>query len=63
MTAQREELEHDYGRAMQDAWESGTGDFTDKVIDNPKFDEFGYPILTEYVFGEARLAFIHAYGC
>ena len=61
MTAQREELEHDYGKAMQDAWESGTSEFTDKGFDNPKFDELGYPILTEYVFGEAHFPFLHAY--
>jgi peroxin-5 len=52
MTAQREDLEHDYTGAMQGAWESGIGQFNDSEIDNPKFDEFGYPILTEYVFGE-----------
>ncbi|KAG8213924.1 TPR-like protein [Butyriboletus roseoflavus] len=48
MTAQREELEQDYGGAMQNAWESGIGEFTDNV--KPKFDELGYPILAEYVF-------------
>ncbi|KIJ68144.1 hypothetical protein HYDPIDRAFT_165843 [Hydnomerulius pinastri MD-312] len=51
MTAQREELEHDYSGAMQDAWETGLGDYTNSGIsDNPKFDEHGYPILSEYVF-------------
>ncbi|KAH0827855.1 hypothetical protein J3R83DRAFT_3481 [Lanmaoa asiatica] len=50
MTAQREELEQDYGGAMQNAWESGIGEFTDDVIDHPKLDELGYPILTEHVF-------------
>lgn len=62
MTAQREELEHDYGRAMQDAWESGIGDFTDKAHDNPNFDELGYPILSEYIFGKARFTVLYAYG-
>lgn len=61
MTAQREELEQDYGGAMQNEWESGIGEFTDNV--NPKFDELGYPILAEYVFGEAHFAFIRAYSC
>ncbi|KAF8554193.1 TPR-like protein [Imleria badia] len=50
MTAQREELEQDYGGVMQDAWQSGLGEFTDRATDNPKFDELGYPILPEYVF-------------
>lgn len=53
MTAQREELEHDYSKSMQDAWQSGLGDYTSGgVSDNPKFDERGYPILDEYVFGK-----------
>jgi len=51
MTAQRDELEHDYGSAMQDAWENGLGDFSD-TADNPRLDEHGYPILGEYIFGE-----------
>ena len=59
MTAQREELEQDYGGVMQDAWESGIGEFTDSATDNPKFDELGYPILTEYAFGEARAVFLY----
>ncbi|KAG6335580.1 hypothetical protein ID866_3520 [Astraeus odoratus] len=48
MTAQRNELEHDYGGAMQDAWENGLGDYN--MPDNPKLDEQGYPILGEYIF-------------
>ncbi|KAF8135431.1 TPR-like protein [Boletus edulis] len=50
MTAQREELEYDYGGVMKNAWESGMGEFTGSTTNNPKFDEFGYPILTEYAF-------------
>lgn len=61
MAAQREELEQDYGGVMQNAWESGIGEFTNNV--NPKFDELGYPIQTDYVFGEAHFAFLHAYSC
>lgn len=61
MTAQREELEQDYGGVMQNAWESGIGEFTDDV--NPKFDEFGYPILADYVFGEIHFAFLCAHNC
>lgn len=64
MTTQREELEHDYGGAMQHAWESGesgVGEFTDNMTNNTKFDELGYPILTEYVFGEPRFVFPRAH--
>lgn len=63
MTAQREELEYDYGGAMQNAWQSGIGEFTDNTTDNRKFDELGYPILPEYVFGEAHIMFLGVYGC
>jgi peroxin-5 len=58
MTAQREELEQDCGGVMQDTWESGIGEFTDSATDNRKLDELGYPILTEYVFGESRVVFL-----
>jgi peroxin-5 len=51
MSSQREELEHDYSGAMQDAWEGGLGDFHDSGIDR-KIEKLGYPILTEYAFGE-----------
>ena len=51
MNAQRDEL--DYGASMQEAWESGIGDFsegpsTDKAL---RFDPEGVPILGDYVFG------------
>ena len=51
MNAQREEL--DYGASMQEAWESGIGDFqqgasSDKAL---QFDPEGVPILGEYTFG------------
>ena len=52
MTAQREELEQDYGGAMQHAWESTIDESTDSAVKYPQLDELGYPILTEYVFGE-----------
>ncbi|EAU91171.2 peroxisome targeting signal receptor [Coprinopsis cinerea okayama7 len=50
MNAQREEL--DYGASMQEAWESGIGDFqqgasSDKAL---QFDPEGVPILGEYTF-------------
>ncbi|KAI6040314.1 TPR-like protein [Pisolithus marmoratus] len=49
MDAQRDELEHDYGSAMQDAWENGHGEYT---IPDRKLDEDGYPIVGIYVFDE-----------
>ncbi|KAJ3803231.1 hypothetical protein GGU11DRAFT_834398 [Lentinula aff. detonsa] len=51
MDAQRDEL--NYGNAMQEAWESGLGNFTDSTTmgDPPmRFDNDGLPILREYVF-------------
>ncbi|TFK44351.1 hypothetical protein BDQ12DRAFT_593404 [Crucibulum laeve] len=51
MNAQRDELEqHDYGASMQQAWESGIGDFSDSTIQPLKFDSEGLPILGDYVF-------------
>lgn len=47
MSAQRDELEHDYGSTMQDIWENGLGDYT--IPDN-KLDEDGYPTVGVYVF-------------
>ncbi|KAJ7072083.1 hypothetical protein C8F01DRAFT_1102480 [Mycena amicta] len=48
MSAQREELDNDYGAAMKSAWEGGLGDYEDsKAI---KFDSNGIPILEDYVF-------------
>lgn len=49
MTAQRDELEHDYGSAMQDAWENGPQEYT---IPEFKLDKDGYPIVGNYVFDE-----------
>ncbi|KAJ3494592.1 hypothetical protein NMY22_g20052 [Coprinellus aureogranulatus] len=51
MNAQRDEL--DYGESMQNAWESGLGDFqegasTEKPL---QFDDEGVPLLGEYIFG------------
>ncbi|KAH7888702.1 hypothetical protein F5I97DRAFT_737851 [Phlebopus sp. FC_14] len=53
MAAQREELEDDYSRGMQDTWERGLGDFTDSGnSETSRLDEHGYPILAEYVFDQ-----------
>ncbi|TFK23956.1 peroxisome targeting signal receptor [Coprinopsis marcescibilis] len=53
MEAQRDERQYDYGASMQEAWESGIGDFqhigSDKAM---KFDPEGVPILDPYVFEE-----------
>jgi peroxin-5 len=53
MSSQRDELDHDYGGAMQQAWESGVGEFQENTLGSQplKFDNEGLPILGEYVFG------------
>ncbi|PFH53854.1 hypothetical protein AMATHDRAFT_136767 [Amanita thiersii Skay4041] len=51
MSSQRDEL--DYGAHMQEAWESGLGDFSDhnQLSEKPiQFDDEGVPILDDYVF-------------
>ncbi|KAG6903062.1 hypothetical protein C0995_006249 [Termitomyces sp. Mi166 len=52
MSDQRDELDHDYGATIQNAWESGVGDFNGTNLgEQPlKFDAEGIPILGEYVF-------------
>ncbi|KAF7321780.1 TPR-REGION domain-containing protein [Mycena kentingensis (nom. inval.)] len=51
MSAQRDELDHDYGAAMKQAWEGGIGDYGDLSDSQPlKFDANGIPILDDYVF-------------
>ncbi|KAJ6500063.1 hypothetical protein C8R47DRAFT_1110301 [Mycena vitilis] len=51
MSAQRDELDHDYGTAMQNAWEGGVGDFSEDAESRAlKFDEEGIPTLTNYIF-------------
>ncbi|KAF5380594.1 hypothetical protein D9615_004619 [Tricholomella constricta] len=52
MSAQRDELDHDYGASMQSAWESGIGDIPGTTLgEQPlKFDPEGLPILGQYVF-------------
>ncbi|KAJ7163573.1 hypothetical protein C8R43DRAFT_990111 [Mycena crocata] len=51
MSAQRDDLDGDYGAAMQNAWEGGLGDFSEDVESTAvKFDPHGIPILSEYVF-------------
>ncbi|KAJ7772620.1 hypothetical protein DFH07DRAFT_802580 [Mycena maculata] len=48
MSSQREE---DYGAAMQSAWESGLGDFSENTETQAlKFDADGIPTLGEYIF-------------
>ncbi|KAJ7924984.1 hypothetical protein B0H13DRAFT_1171317 [Mycena leptocephala] len=51
MSSQRDELDHDYGAAMQNAWEGGIGDFSDDTDSKAlKFDAEGIPTLSEYAF-------------
>lgn len=56
MNAQRDEL--DYGDSMQNAWESGIGDFQEgSSAEKPLlFDAEGVPQLGEYVFGMASIS-------
>lgn len=59
MNAQRDEL--DYGESMQNAWESGLGDFqegasTEKPL---QFDAEGVPQLGEYIFGTTVIRLLH----
>ncbi|KAI5890569.1 TPR-like protein [Schizophyllum commune H4-8] len=51
MNGQRDELEFDYAKDMQNAWEGGLGDFDGSMA--PKrieFDEYGIPKLEPYEF-------------
>ncbi|KAL1755116.1 hypothetical protein FB107DRAFT_275097 [Schizophyllum commune] len=51
MNGQRDELEFDYAKDMQNAWEGGLGDFDGSLA--PKrieFDEYGIPKLEPYEF-------------
>lgn len=51
MTAQRDELDHDYGSVMQQAWDNGFGNFSATGLDTSlQFDSEGIPILGEYTF-------------
>ncbi|KAJ7683250.1 hypothetical protein B0H17DRAFT_1205307 [Mycena rosella] len=55
MSSQREEMEHDYGAAMQNAWEGGVGDFSEDAESKAlKFDSEGIPILSEYIFEQSN---------
>jgi peroxin-5 len=57
MSSQRDELDHDYGAAMQNAWEGGIGDFSDDTDSKAlKFDAEGIPTLSEYAFGTTILS-------
>ena len=52
MTAQRDELDHDYGSIMQEAWDNGLGNFSATALDTSlQFDSVGIPVLGEYTFG------------
>jgi len=55
MNAQRDELE-DYGANMQNAWESGIGNYDETFGPSTKFDGEGIPILGDYIFGEILFA-------
>jgi len=49
MNSQRGDLDFDYGNAMQDAWESGLGQWGEPIATaGVKFDDEGLPILGSY---------------
>ncbi|KAF9469877.1 hypothetical protein BDZ94DRAFT_1151032 [Collybia nuda] len=52
MSAQRDDLSHDYGVSMQRAWEGGIGNLQEKELESPRmhFDAEGIPILGDYIF-------------
>ena len=63
MNGQRDELEFDYSKDMQNAWEGGLGDFDGSLA--PKrieFDEYGIPKLEPYEFGELHVAQLSSWG-
>ncbi|KAG2150967.1 hypothetical protein DEU56DRAFT_779407 [Suillus clintonianus] len=49
MGRDREELDHDYSTAMQEAWGDGLGNPNGSALES-KYNDDGIPILTEYVF-------------
>ena len=56
MSSERDEL--DYGDLMQEAWESGLGDFSnDDHLQSQytNFDDEGIPFLPDYAFGKPNL--------
>ncbi|KAJ7902009.1 hypothetical protein B0H14DRAFT_2669494 [Mycena olivaceomarginata] len=51
MSSQRDELDHDYGAAMQSAWEGGIGAFSEDMDSKAlQYGPEGIPVLSEYVF-------------
>ncbi|TRM69484.1 hypothetical protein BD626DRAFT_474238 [Schizophyllum amplum] len=51
MSSQRDELDHDYAKDIQNAWEGGLGDLDGSIA--PKrmeFDDYGIPRLQQYEF-------------
>jgi peroxin-5 len=55
MTSQRDDLDYDFGAAMQDTFQTvDQGEFKDKSSLR-RFDDEGLPILSPYVFGTYSL--------
>src|ERR1700726_1768003 len=48
LSAEREELEHDYGADMQRAWNTNSNAFQEDAL---QLDDAGYPVLSSYTFG------------
>ena len=54
LQAQKEEMGHDYGASLQEAWENGMGMYDDDNLpyeERQKFDNEGVPIFDAYIFG------------
>lgn len=56
MNNQREDLDYDYGGAMQEAWEGGVGDvpLANSEGKPMQYEPDGTPILEPYVFGTSH---------
>ncbi|KAJ7747387.1 hypothetical protein B0H16DRAFT_931027 [Mycena metata] len=55
MSAQRDDLDYDYGAAMKSAWEGGIGDFSEDLESSGlKFDPEGIPTLGDYIFEQSN---------
>ena len=51
MSAQRDEVDLDYGQDMLNAWDQGLGDYDEGRYPALKYTEAGLPLLGDYVFG------------
>jgi peroxin-5 len=54
MSAQRDEMDLNYGGEMINAWDQGLGDYDEGRFagSSVKYDDEGIPFLGDYTFGE-----------